>query len=307
MLRSATTDAGGERHDGEREQHRDHDDGRREHEDGPVGEGRDPVLLGEDLDRVGQRPAAGRTGRRGWGRSGPGQKPSRRRSNQIRPGAMTMATANTASAERMLRAPPAAHRRRCRTAGSAIAGLRRGTCGRRVRAGPAGRATATMPAPQGSARGGWPGRPTARPATPQGSEGSTRSARSRVTPPARRCTRSGRAPQPRGVGVAERHVGLRHQRADGRSQGAQLLRAEDVVQGHDEPVVALRGRRRAAPLPAPAGPALRRPPARPDGTPVSPPRSGPPTSSWNLLSAWIEFQPRRPEVGRQRPPAAARS
>ncbi len=46
-------DLGAQGHHGKGHQHRDHDRHRGEHEDEPVGEGRDPVLLEEDLDHVG--------------------------------------------------------------------------------------------------------------------------------------------------------------------------------------------------------------------------------------------------------------
>ena len=52
---SKTFDAGRHRNDQEPEQPGDHDHRRREHEEEAVGEGRDPVLLPDQLDGVGYR------------------------------------------------------------------------------------------------------------------------------------------------------------------------------------------------------------------------------------------------------------
>ena len=267
-------DPGRERHDRERQQHRHHDHGRREHEDRLVGERRNPVFLGEHLDRVGERSAAGRTGRRGSGRSGPATAPSSRRSTQI----SSAATPSTHDEDHDDDEPGLQQR------------IHRGSIGTLEPA------PAHCDAPVG--RGRWPAaRPSARRADRPAGRRRRAAARRRAQrqptaalSPAARCTCS-----PSAQAESRRHrpdSAPRRARAQRSAiagdEHAQLLGAEDVVQRHDA-ATRRRAARRAAGLaskygrpcgpPLPARSAARRDRRRAAGRP---PRSGtcsPPESS----------------------------
>ena len=245
-----------------------HDDRRGEDEDRLVGEGRDPVLLGEDLDHVGDDLQQAERARRGSGRSGPARAPAagaRARSARRRPSAAPTRTPTTMTSGQM-------------TSFMALTVLRRreSVRPRRQARRPAGRAA----------------RPAA-PAIPRGSAADEPDGqRVRVQPPTASSTSSPfRSPSAAASVGVQAEVGLRApaRRCPGDSD-AQLLRAEDVVHRHEQPLAGARreraaGRRREVrrlPSPAPARSAAGRGRRR---------AAGRRPRSWNLFSAWTEFQP----------------
>ena len=140
----------------------------------------------------------------------------------------------------------------------------------------------------GSSTHARPGSPTGSAATPVGNARSSLTGRRAVQP----CRRTPRPLTPPHAERAAASAGFEAQirraapgvRFRGRER-AQFLRAEDVMHRHQQPAVrhprlevrAARRRSSAAAASLLSGSMSRRP--------GSPPRSGPPTSSWNLFSA----------------------
>ncbi len=226
-MRSATAMPGANGTTAKDSQRGHHDDGRREHEDRLVGKRRDPVLLDEDLDHVGHDLEQAERAARGWGRSGPARGPAAgaRARSARRPGVSTPNRTPTIDDEAddrvaLMRRPPWPQ-----------TGDMRPQAGR----------------PHGqSAR---PGRPDGSPATPARQRAGRRRTAKRAGGAAkshadRLAVLRGRV-APASAG-SQADVGRGRELGDAGREHAQLLGAEDVVGGHDEPLIGRRARRRSA-------------------------------------------------------------